>query len=387
MEFKWNATEKQHSAGTGFLEVSGTDFQGWDPACPPRRRVKFCVAFRVARTHFRRAIAMLYVLQAAQPGDNCDHTGEIAMRPFHIAALAGAFVVAQVWSAQAQSLSELYEKAKLEKSLHLYGAGPAQNYEGPARDFEKQFPQIKITITGGYSNELNSKIEAQAKAGKFETDMAVFQTVQDFVKWKRDGILAHFKPPGFETLDPKFRDDDGAFVALYVSTISHAYNSIEISEAPKSALDYLAPRYKGKLITAYPHDDDATLYVFHTLIQKHGWDYVTRYMAQQPKFIQGHLGVARDVASGGSLATFDATVSTVGGLKRAGQPIEYAFSESEATPVFFVTAGLFKDAPQPNTARLYLTWLLAKEQQARSDFFLAARRHAAAGVAEAAGFV
>ncbi len=274
-------------------------------------------------------------------------------------------------AARAETMSELYEKAKAEKTLHLYGAGPAQNYEGLARDFEKQFPELKVAITGGYSNELNAKIEAQAKAKAFEADMAVFQTVQDFVKWKKDGILAAFRPEGFETLDPNFRDADGAFVALYVSTISYAYNTKEIAAAdvPKSALDFLAPRFRGKLITAYPHDDDATLYLFHTLMRKHGDDFATRYMAQQPQFIQGHLGVARAVAAGTALATFDATVSTLGGLKRAGQPIDFAFSESDPTPVFFVTAGIFGGAPHPNAARLYLTWLLAKEQQQRSGFF------------------
>jgi ABC-type Fe3+ transport system substrate-binding protein len=131
----------------------------------------------------------------------------------------------------------------------------------------------------------------------------------------------------------------------------------------------LHPRFKGKLVTVYPHDDDAALYLFDTLVRKYGWDYMTRYMAQEPKFIQGHLGVARDVASGAALATFDATVSTVGGQKRAGQPIELAFSEADLTPVFFVTAGLFRDSPNPNAAKLYLTWLLAKEQQGRSGFF------------------
>jgi ABC-type Fe3+ transport system substrate-binding protein len=138
---------------------------------------------------------------------------------------------------------------------------------------------------------------------------------------------------------------------------------------PKGAPDFLKPQFKGKLITAYPHDDDATLYLFHTLIEKYGWDFVTRYMAQSPKFIQGHLGVARSVASGESLATFDATISTAGGLKRSGQPVELAFSQQDPTPVFPITAGIFKGAPHPNAAKLYLTWLLAPEQQAASGFF------------------
>ena len=39
------------------------------------------------------------------------------------------------------------------------------------------------------------------------------------------------------------------------------------------------------------------------------------------------------------------------------------------TPVFTLTGGIFKDAPHPNAAKLYLTWFLAKEQQSRVGSF------------------
>jgi ABC-type Fe3+ transport system substrate-binding protein len=37
--------------------------------------------------------------------------------------------------------------------------------------------------------------------------------------------------------------------------------------------------------------------------------------------------------------------------------------------VFLVGAAIFKDAPHPNAAKLYLTWYLAKEQQSRNGTF------------------
>jgi ABC-type Fe3+ transport system substrate-binding protein len=40
-------------------------------------------------------------------------------------------------------------------------------------------------------------------------------------------------------------------------------------------------------------------------------------------------------------------------------------------PTFFVTAGIFKGAPHPNAAKLFLTWYLAKEQQSRTGSFSA----------------
>ena len=49
--------------------------------------------------------------------------------------------------------------------------------------------------------------------------------------------------------------------------------------------------------------------------------------------------------------------------------LEMVFSPVDETPVFTLTGGIFKDAPHPNAAKLYLTWFLAKEQQSRVGSF------------------
>jgi ABC-type Fe3+ transport system substrate-binding protein len=274
--------------------------------------------------------------------------------------------------AAAETMDELYAKARLEKSVVFYSGGPVAPYEGFAKDFEQRFPDLKVSITGGFSNVLNEKINAQLQARKLEVDMAFFQTVQDFVAWKRQGVLMNFKPEGFEQIAPAFRDPDGAFTTTKVNPIGYAYNSkaVAASDAPRSALDFLKAQFVGKLITCYPADDDATLYQFYTIVQKYGWSFMDRYMAAKPNFVQGHLGVARGVAAGTSIATFDSTATAID-LKRSGQPIEFALSAQDPTPIFTLTAGIFKDAPHPNAAKLFLTWYMAKEQQSRTGVFSA----------------
>jgi hypothetical protein len=49
---------------------------------------------------------------------------------------------------------------------------------------------------------------------------------------------------------------------------------------------------------------DATLYLFHLIVQKYGWAWMDKYIATKPNFIQSHLPVARSVASGENIATF-----------------------------------------------------------------------------------
>ncbi len=296
----------------------------------------------------------------------------VAGHGYGIAVTAAALWLAGA-PAQAQSADQIYDKAKEEKSLVLYTGGPAEPYERMAKEFSERYPGITIAVTGGFSNVLDRKIDAQLAAHKLDVDMAFFQTVQDFVAWKRAGVLAPFKPEGYDKIDPRFRDEDGAYTPTSVVLLTYAYNTklVAPADVPKSALDFLKAPFAGKLVTAYPADDDATLYVFATIVDKYGWGYMAKYMAQKPNFIQGHLPELRSVADGSNAATFDSTSSTTGALKKSGQPIDFAFPESDAMPTFFVTAGIFKDAPHPNAARLFLNWYMAKEQQSRLGTFSA----------------
>jgi ABC-type Fe3+ transport system substrate-binding protein len=286
--------------------------------------------------------------------------------------IAAALLIATAQvETQAETFEQLYQKAKGEKSLVFYAGGPTAPYEARIKQFQEKFPGIQVSVEGGFSNVLNQKIEQQLAGGKMEVDFAFFQTVQDFVNWKKRGALLPFKPDGFDQIIPNLRDPDGAYMAFAVVAIAYAYNTslVRADEVPRSALDFLKPALRGKLISVYPHDDDAALYLFHLIVQKYGWSFMDRYMANKPHFVQGHLPVARAIAEGKMAATLDATITTAGGLKRQGAPIEIAFSAEDETPVFTVTGGIFKDAPHPNAARLFLTWYLAAEQQSRLGTF------------------
>jgi ABC-type Fe3+ transport system substrate-binding protein len=88
--------------------------------------------------------------------------------------------------------------AKEEKALVLWAAGPTAGYESAARAFEQKFLGITVSLTGGFSKVLNARIEEQVRAQKVETDLAILQTIQDFIAWNRRGLLLHFKPDGFD---------------------------------------------------------------------------------------------------------------------------------------------------------------------------------------------
>jgi ABC-type glycerol-3-phosphate transport system substrate-binding protein len=62
--------------------------------------------------------------------------------------------------ASAQSIDALYQAAKQEGVLNLYGGGPARIYTVYTEQFEKEYPGVKVNVVGGFSNTLTDRITA-----------------------------------------------------------------------------------------------------------------------------------------------------------------------------------------------------------------------------------
>jgi ABC-type Fe3+ transport system substrate-binding protein len=281
------------------------------------------------------------------------------------AAIAGLAATALPASAQMQ----LYAKAKSEGAFVFYVGGPTAPWEAMAKTFEARYPGIKVSITGGFYNVLDKKIDAQIKDGKLEVDAAILQTIADFARWKSEGNLINFKPQGFDKIDASFKDADGAYWATMVNAVPYMYNTEKVAAAdiPNSAMDFLKPQYHGKVVTPYPADDDVTMWVFFHIVQKHGWEWMDKYMATKPNFIQGHLGQQRSIGSGQNLVTFDSIYNITTALKKQKMPVESHFAENDETPIWPLSGAIFKGAPHPNAARLFLGWLLEPEQQIATE--------------------
>src|SRR6516225_10433758 len=142
--------------------------------------------------------------------------------------------------ASAQSIDELYAAARKEGALSLNGGGPAGLYEPWVKEFEERFPGIKVTLTADFSNILAPIIDREIAEGKLSVDLTIFQTLQDYDRWNRQGVLMTFKPEGWDQIDPSFKDPDGHYVGVAVYALSYAYNTkaLEKAKLPKSAVDF-----------------------------------------------------------------------------------------------------------------------------------------------------
>ena len=261
--------------------------------------------------------------------------------------------------AQAVDLDALYERAAAEGEVSAYLQGPPQVYAGFVTAFEAKYPKIKVRITSG-RYDLMPKIDAQIAAGKMDADLAILQTTQDYVRWKRQGALQSFAPPDFDLIPTNLKDPEAQFLPVFLVMIGFAYNSAQVSEgdAPRAIPDFLKPAFKGKIVSTYPHDDDLTLYSNTLIVEKYGWGMIEKLLKQDMKFVRSHVLVAQETAKGERPVTFD-QISQF-------NKVSFVPPDDLPMPVYPITTGIFAKAPHPNAAKLFLAFAISKDQQHRT---------------------
>jgi len=194
-------------------------------------------------------------------------------------------------------------------------------------------------------------------------DVIALQTLQDYPRWKKQGKLMYYKPKDFSKVNPGYVDPEGAWVSHTTFTFSYFYDEAQLNASglpvPKTAEDLAKPVYKGHIASPWPHDDDATLFVYSQLIDKYGWQWVAgmannSILLQRGSNTPGEAVAAKKAAIGlgGSTAYGVSTVKTMTGREATSPYLAWGQRMS-----------IIKKARHPAAAKLFLNWAISKEVQ------------------------
>ncbi|GAB4063557.1 ABC transporter substrate-binding protein [Uliginosibacterium sediminicola] len=280
---------------------------------------------------------------------------------------AGAFsATADTAEIEAEALRKLHAAALAEGGkLVIYAGGdtPVQQ-DAVKAAFQKQFPGIDINIVVDYSKFHDVRLDNQFATNSVVPDVIQIQTVQNFPRWKRLGRLQAFKPAGFENIHPSFKDADGAWMAIGVIAFSYMYDSSVVTAPPASPQALVNPEWRGKIASAYPHDDDAVLFLFKRYAEAYGWDWIRRFAAQEPAFARGshtpRLALTQQqkiVSVGGS-----------GSLLDQSGKVRWAIADGHPFLAWGQRAAIVKGSRNLSAAKLYMSWQTSRaRQQAASN--------------------
>ncbi|MFF0079259.1 ABC transporter substrate-binding protein [Streptomyces canus] len=267
---------------------------------------------------------------------------------------------------ETRTLDELYQAALKEGGkLVIYAGGdtPTQQ-DGTKAAFKARFPDIDLTLVVDYSKYHDVRVDNQFATNTLVPDVVQLQTLQDFVRWNQQGRLLRYRPAGFSELHPGFKDPQGAWVAIGVIAFSFLYGTAAVgTDAPRSPLDLVDPKWKGKIASSYPHDDDAVLYLYSLYVQKYGWEWVARLAAQDVRFARGS-NTPGEAVLGGQKAIGIGTAGSA--VPSSTSPAKFVIADGHPFMAWGQRATVLKQAANPTAAKLYLNWQLSAEVQQRS---------------------
>ena len=260
---------------------------------------------------------------------------------------------------------KLVAAATKEGQVTWYTSADLQLAEKVGKAFEQKFPRIRARVERAGGERIFSRVAQEYAAGLHVPDAVSTGDAAQFLVWKRQGLLAAYVPEDVARYIPvEHRDIDGLFATVRSSLCVIAYNTqlVRSSEAPKSFVDLLDPKWKGKIVKAHPSYSGTIMTSTYQMVRELGWAYLEKLAQQQLLQIQSATDTPKKVVLGERPVMADGNESNVLLLKEAGQPIEVVYP-AEGTPSIVQPSAVFKAAPHPNAARLFQNYLFSVEGQ------------------------
>ena len=263
--------------------------------------------------------------------------------------------------ANGQTLEELHKLALKEGgTLNFYGVLAQINAERILPVFEKRFPGVKVNHVDATANLLAARAITEARAGKVLAD--IFQmALENVLQVAEQKLTVDWLPPEASAYPANLKGSYWLATDLIFITASWNTSLVKKEDEPKQFEDFADPKWKGRLI-AEPRDVELLIGLARHKYKndEKAIDLVRKLAANGLEFHKGHSELAEFLVAGQAAACVTCYAHHYPPRIRKGAPLGYMLTEGMAT---ISGTALAKDAPHPDTARLFFRWVASEEGQ------------------------
>src|SRR5258706_2018339 len=259
----------------------------------------------------------------------------------------------------------LVQAATKEGKISWYTAVDLAVAEKIARAFEAKYPGLSVQVQRSGAERSFQRLGQERASNIHAADVVDSSDAAHFIIWKRQGWLAPYVPEDVARhLPDTAKDPDGAYAIWRATLCLIGYNTklLSADQAPKSFAELLDPKWTGKLVKAHPGYSGTILTATFQMARDLGWPYFEKLAKQRVLQVQSAVDPPKKLAAGERPVMVDGTEASLTIQQDAGQPVAPIYPR-EGAP--FITAGsaILVDAPHPNAARLFHSFLFSPEGQ------------------------
>ncbi|MGA2088596.1 MAG: extracellular solute-binding protein [Stellaceae bacterium] len=276
-------------------------------------------------------------------------------------AAAPAFAAAP---APAKITPELIAAAEKEGQVIWYTSAELGLVEAVAKAFEVKYPGIAVQLERSGAERNFQRIAEEYSSNIHAVDVIDSSDTSNFISWKQSGLLAPYVPDDMAYVPASYRDPDGLYASWRATLSVMGYNTklVQPGDAPKSFADLLDRKWDGKLVKAHPGYSGTIMTATYEMVRDLGWPYFEKLAQQHVMQVQSANDPVRKLETGERSVSVDGVEYLLLREKSRGAPVEPIYP-SEGTPFVAGSVGVMKDAPHPNAARLYESYLFSHQTQ------------------------
>jgi iron(III) transport system substrate-binding protein len=260
---------------------------------------------------------------------------------------------------------ELIEAARKEGKISYYAALELNTAERLGKAFEAKYPGIAVRVERSGAERIFQRIAQEQGSGINAVDVANSTDPAHYLDWKLKDWLAPYLPDDVARYFPEDQvDPDGMYATScgWIETIGYNTNLVKAEDAPKGYLDLLDPKWQGKIVKAHPGYSGAIMTATFVLSRELGWQYFEKLAQQKVLQVQSAADPPKKLILGERAIMADGNDYNLLLLKEQGKPVEVVYA-SEGAPLIIVPSGVFRNAPNPNAARLFQSFFFSREAQ------------------------
>ena len=244
-----------------------------------------------------------------------------------------------------------------ERRLVIYASHPTEMVDFFVRRFQERYPNVEVDLITGGTGELLSRV--QAESGRPQGD--VMWGGGSHTGGAAPQLFLPYDSPALQGISEEFRDPKGYNAPFDAFTMVIVYNKnlVPENEVPRRWADLADPKWHRRVVHANPAASSSSYAAMVTWLQIGGWEMIENLAKNQ-------------IIADSSSAPF----TQVG---QGENPIGVAYEEGAfrwlpsgqvgivypEDGVALLPGGLFivRNSPNPVNAKLFVDFLLEKEQQ------------------------
>ena len=268
-------------------------------------------------------------------------------------------------------LTDLHAQGRTEQNkILIYTPYSSYQMDPLIKKFNTVHPEIVVEYLPGGKEEILTMVDLEIKTGQVKGD--IMMGIDALTAIYLGDSLQAYQPSDVNSLVQSVRDPKGRTVAYGTNFVVIQYNTKSISknDVPKGFADLLNPKFNNKMSHADPSQSGtanlAVYFLTHYCLDKFGspfgWEYYEKLATLNPLILSGQGGVRDYVETGERPLGLEQSITMIIPSMANGEPTDYVLP-IEGCPSSIDSAGIFKGAPNPTAAKLFIDFLISEAGQ------------------------